>query len=166
MSKTKDKKHKKMPRWKRILRLRVWRFSKDWKLRERIGQANEWAKENPKKLFHWTVGILTLSLAITIFFTVLSFIADEQKEQKSLVGNEKGQIEDIQPMFNGLNQIENNRKQIKNEVKDMTNKGIEVKNELDSLCNLPYKTHEDSVRIYRDYRQLQVIVDYLKKGQK
>lgn len=154
---------KKLPRWKRVLRWRVWQVSRHWKLRERVAKANTWANDNPKKFFHWTVGILVGCFVLTVVFTVVSFMTDNSKQQKPLVGKD-GQIEDIQPMFDGLHRIEENRKQIKSGVKDMTDKGLEIKKELDSLVNLPVKSHEDSVRIYQDYSQLQNIVNFLKKG--
>ena len=82
---------------------------------------------------------------------------------KPLVG-QNGEIENIQPMFDGLHNIENNKKVIKSEVHDITDEGLEIKKELDSLVALPYKTHEDSVQMYRDYKRLESIVNFLKKG--
>ena len=42
----------------------------------------------------------------------------------------------------------------------------QIKNELDSLLGLEYKTHEDSVRIVSDYHRLQDIVNFLKTDKK
>ena len=163
MSKKNKSKKKKIRKWKRVLRWRVWNLSKHWKLRERIAKGNQWAKDNPKKFFHWTVGVLSFFLVLTIIFSIAAFLTDEQKKQKPLVG-ENGEIENIQPMFDGLHNSENNKKVIKSEVHDITDEGLEIKKELDSLVALPYKTHEDSVQMYRDYKRLESIVNFLKKG--
>lgn len=159
------KKKRKLPRWKRKLRYSCWRVSKSMHLRERIEKGNEWASKNPKKFFRITVGILLVSLILTIIFSVHSILVDNNRNQKPLVGS-NGQIENIQPMFDSLHHIEDNKKVIRSEVNNLTNTGLKIKNELDSLIELPVKTHEDSVLIYHDYKRLEDIVKFLKKGDK
>ena len=39
-----------------------------------------------------------------------------------------------------------------------------IHKELDSLLAIESKTHEDSIQIIQDYRQLQRIIIFLKKG--
>ena len=43
-------------------------------------------------------------------------------------------------------------------------KGVMIHKELDSLLAIESKTHEDSIQIIQDYRQLQRIIIFLKKG--
>ena len=67
-------------------------------------------------------------------------------------------------MMNGLRQIEETKKTTKLEFKQVTDKGVSIHRELDSLLAIKDKSHEDSIRIVQDYRQLQRIVNFLKKG--
>lgn len=73
-------------------------------------------------------------------------------------------IENIQPMMNGLRQIDERKKGEKIEIKQLTDRGITIHKELDSLLAIDVKSHSDSVRIIQDYRQLENIVKFLKKG--
>ena len=66
-------------------------------------------------------------------------------------------------MMNGLRQIEETKKNEKLELKQLTDKGVAIHKELDSLLAIRVKSHEDSIRIVQDYRQLQHIVNFLKK---
>ena len=66
--------------------------------------------------------------------------------------------------MNGLRQIEETKKTTKLEFKQVTDKGVSIHRELDSLLVIKDKSHEDSIRIVQDYRQLQRIVNFLKKG--
>jgi len=67
-------------------------------------------------------------------------------------------------MMNGLRQIDERKKSEKIELKQLTDKGVAIHKELDSLLAIDVKSHEDSVRIIQDYRQLENIVNFLKKG--
>ena len=51
------------------------------------------------------------------------------------------------------------------QVEEMARKGQMLKHELDSLVGLPYKTHDDSLKIVIKYKQLELIVNNLEKGQ-
>ena len=44
---------------------------------------------------------------------------------------------------------------------EMTNKGKQLKHELDSLVALPIKSHKDSLDIMVKYKQLEIVVKYL-----
>jgi hypothetical protein len=65
--------------------------------------------------------------------------------------------------MDGMRQIQNQKKVENYELKNLTERGLQIKDELDSLLALDYKSHEDSVRIVADYRQLEDIVNFLKK---
>ena len=72
-------------------------------------------------------------------------------------------IENIQPVINGLHQIQDRKKDTQQELKQLTDKGVMIHKELDSLLAIENKTHEDSIQIIQDYRHLQRIVNFLKK---
>ena len=48
---------------------------------------------------------------------------------------------------------------------ELTNKGQQLKHDLDSLVRLPVKSHKDSVDIMVKYRQLELVVKYLDNKQ-
>ena len=138
-----QKKKRNMPRYKRILRYQCWELSKGLRLRERIANANQWCSSHPRKF----MGIV---LGICIFFLLFSLVSlftsslganNESQQDENFISDK---IETIQPTLDG----------------------IQIKNELDSLLGLEYKTHEDSVRIVSDYHRLQDIVNFLKTDKK
>lgn len=154
-----------MPKYKRQLRYLCWQLSKGWNVGYKIEKCNQWASENRKTFFALVVGVLAFSFIttfITIFYdlTRKEVSADTQME----LSGKSFEIENIQPMMNGLRQIEETKKNEKFEIKALTDKGVQIHKELDSLLAIEDKTHEDSVRIIQDYRQLQNIVNFLKKG--
>lgn len=154
-----------MPRYKRLLRYFCWQLSKGWNVGNKIEKCNQWASENRKTFFALVVGFLTFafittSISILYDLTRKDASADNQME----LSGKKSAIENIQPMMNGLRQIEETKKNERFEIKNLTDKGVQIHKELDSLLAIEDKSHEDSVRIVQDYRQLQNIVNFLKKG--
>lgn len=161
---TKGKK-KELPRYKRQLRYACWQLSKGWKVRNKIEKCNQWASENRKTFFALVVGFLIFAFVTT----TISILYDLTRKPSSDItqmdlSGKNTPIENIQPMMNGLRQIEETKKSTKLEIKQMTDNGVLIHKELDSLLAIENKSHEDSVRIVQDYRQLQNIVNFLKKG--
>ena len=150
-----------MPRYKRQLRYLCRQASNGWKLRDRIDQGNQWALENRKTFFALVVGILGFAFVTTAISIVYDLTRDNIEVN---INKQENSIEDISPMMNGLRQIEETKKTTKLEFKQVTDKGVSIHRELDSLLAIKDKSHEDSVRIVQDYRQLQRIVNFLKKG--
>ena len=111
------------------------------------------------------VGVLAFSF-VTTFITILYDLTrkDVSADTQMELSGKSSEIENIQPMMNGLRQIEETKKNEKFEIKKLTDKGVQIHKELDSLLAIKDKSHEDSVRIVQDYRQLQNIVNFLKKG--
>jgi hypothetical protein len=68
-------------------------------------------------------------------------------------------------MFIGMQRIQNAKAYQVNQVEEMARKGQILKHELDSLVRMPRKTHDDSLQIVIKYKQLELIVNNLEKGQ-
>lgn len=73
-----------------------------------------------------------------------------------------GEIENVQPMFAGLQSIQNGKNIQVREVGQLVLRGQRLKGELDSLVRIPIKTHQDSALIIYKYKQLEMIVANLK----
>lgn len=168
--KKRSKGKEKMPRYKRIVRLWCWHLSKRGQLSERIGLANRWAARHPKKFFAISVGALTFFALTAVFSLVMTYVnrssssgqpAQQAQREDEILGDRKV-IRNIE----NLRQLDNTRDYIKSETKSLTDQGLAIKRELDSLMALPEKTQEDSLRIIHDYNNLEQIVDFLKNGQK
>jgi hypothetical protein len=159
----KTKKVKKMPRYKRHIRYACWQISKYRRVRNKVEKCNQWATDNRKTFFTLVVGTLVFA-SVATFISILYDLtkAGTVSEQEDFSGRTEN-IENIQPMMNGLRQIEETKKSEKLELKQLTDKGVAIHKELDSLLAIREKSHEDFVRIVQDYRQLQHIVNFLKK---
>jgi hypothetical protein len=160
---TKGKK-KKLPKYKRQIRYVCWKLSKGWNVKNKIEKSNQWASENRKTFFALVVGILSfafITTAISILYDMTRPSADDTQVDFS---GKTESIESIEPMMNGLRQIDERKKSEKIELKQLTDKGVTIHKELDSLLAIDVKSHEDSIRIIQDYRQLETIVNFLKKG--
>ena len=64
-----------------------------------------------------------------------------------------------------MQQIQNAKAYQVSQVEEMARKGQTLKHELDSLVRMPRKTHDDSLQIIIKYKQLELIVNNLEKGQ-
>lgn len=162
----KKKKKREMPRYKRILRYWCWNLSKGLRLRERIDYANRWAISNPRQFMKIIMGIGLFIFVITVLSLVVSFIQDSNETQEQSGTFISTAVQDMKPTMDGMRQIQNQKKVENYELKNLTERGLQIKDELDSLLALDYKSHEDSVRIVADYRQLEDIVNFLKKDKK
>lgn len=74
-------------------------------------------------------------------------------------------VEPVESLFQGMQQIQNAKAYQVAQLNEMARKGQVLKHELDSLVNLSSKTHEDSLMIVSKYKQLELIVNNLEKGQ-
>ena len=124
-----------------------------FKLKEKIDAANRWAACHPKRVVALTVGSLVLSLAVNLMLST-----SEPKEATPDFGN----IADLQPMFEGMRQIQTGKTMGQRIVVGFVDEGQRLRLELDSLVALPIKSHTDSVQIVAKYRRLEKIVDKLK----
>lgn len=173
MDKSKKKKKKKLPRYKRMIRLWCWRINKFLKLNNKVNALNEWAAANPKIFFGCSLGIMALvvitsfiSLGATYYYRdnhqqVQEQSQNSQKEQEEVLGTPE-----VFQNINHLRSIDATKKQINTDTRELVMKGKALSNEVDSLMSLPEKTHEDSVRIVQDYNAVQSIVEFLDKQDK
>ena len=131
----------------------VRKLSLQWKIRERIDAANAWAVKHPKRTAAITTGALVCSLCLGIVVSLYT-----PQPSKDIVG----EIENVQPMFAGLQSIQNGKNVQVREIGQLALRGQQLKWELDSLVHIPVKTHQDSTLIIYKYRQLEMIVTNLK----
>ena len=131
----------------------VRKFSRQWKIQERIDAANAWAVKHPKRMAAMTIGALVCSLGLGIVVSLYT-----PQPNRDIVG----EIENVQPMFAGLQSIQNGKNVQVREIGQLTLQGQRLKWELDSLVHIPVKTHQDSMLIVSKYRQLEMIVVNLK----
>ena len=103
-----------------------------------------------------TMSLLSLSLIVCI---VTTFLGDDKEDEPSFES-----IASVTPMFNGMRRIQENKNYQVSQVEQMTLRGKEIKQELDSLMRIPLKSHDDSVQIVIKYKQLEMIVRNLENG--
>lgn len=142
---TKAKKDEKMHRY--------WhRFLAYIRIKEKVARANKWAAANKKTTTVITISILMLSLIIGSWLT----LTNKGNEAEMLSG-----VTDVKPMFDGMHRIQHIKQMQVDQTTEMTEKGQQLKHELDSLVALPVKSHKDSVDIVVKYKQLELVVKYL-----
>jgi hypothetical protein len=100
-----------------------------------------------------TVGSLFLLLVLG---TAMTFLGGEEKEENILEG-----ITPVNPMFQGLQRIQDAKAYQMAWLDRMALDGQRLKRQLDSLIRIPDKTHDDSLQILIKHRQLEIIVDNL-----
>ena len=98
-----------------------------------------------------TVGCLLFSLILGAFLTLGK---ESDSSDNFLYG-----VEPVESIFQGMQQIQNAK------AYQISQRGQLLKHELDSLVQLPDKSHEDSMQIIIKYKQLELIVNNLEKGQ-
>lgn len=113
------------------------------RLEARIRYANIKATENPKK---WFLSLTAILAGFTVITLVLCFISDSESPAKTIQ-----EIPPVMSTFNGLQNVEVGKERTKEAVRNFYSESVKLANEIDSLSQLPNKTHEDSVKIYRNY---------------
>ena len=127
-----------------------------FKLSEKIAKANQWADKHKKRVSVITISMLMLSLIIGSWLTLTSTY------------NEADMLSDfteVKPAFDGIRRIQRLKSMQVDQTVELTNKGQQLKHDLDSLVRLPVKSHQDSVDIVVKYRQLELVVKYLDNKQ-
>ena len=127
-----------------------------FKLREKIDKANQWADKHKKRVSVITISMLMLSLIIGTWLTLTS----TYNESDMMTG-----LSDVKPAFDGIRRIQRLKSIQVDQTVELTNKGQQLKHDLDSLVRLPVKSHLDSVDIVVKYRQLELVVKYLDNKQ-
>ena len=145
--KTKESRHT------RMFRLFLWYLFKKTRCRERIEKANRWAELNKGRTAAMTVGTLFLLLIIG---SVMTLTGKDEPEMNIIDG-----IAEVNPMFQGLQQIQDAKAYQLSQVEKLTMRGQALKRELDSLIHVSVKSHDDSLQIIIKHRQLELIVNNL-----
>ena len=127
-----------------------------FKFKDKIAKANQWADKNKKRVSVITISMLMLSLIIGSWLTLTSTY------------NEADMLSDfteVKPAFDGIRRIQHLKSIQVDQTAELTNKGQQLKHDLDSLVRLPIKSHQDSVDIVVKYRQMELVVKYLDNKQ-
>ena len=127
-----------------------------FKIREKIDKANQWADKHKKRVSVITISMLMLSLIVGTWLTLTS----TYNESDMMSG-----LSDVKPAFDGIRRIQRLKSMQVDQTVELTNKGQQIKHDLDSLVRLPVKSHKDSVDIMVKYRQLELVVKYLDNKQ-
>lgn len=125
-----------------------------WRLTARIRLANAWASKHPKRVFAYVTGTLFLLL-------IGSILSDGRETEEPDVGTIAG----MGPMFNGFHTIQANKERHCTTLMELVTDGLSIREELDSLIAVPHKTHRDSIRIIKRYKQLEHIVKSLNNNE-
>ena len=88
----------------------------------------------------------------------MTFTGDDEPEMNVIDG-----IAEVNPMFQGLQRIQDAKAYQQSQVERLTMRGQALKQELDSLIRVPVKSHDDSLQIIIKHRQLELIVNNLEK---
>jgi hypothetical protein len=88
----------------------------------------------------------------------MTFTGDDEPEMNVIDG-----IAEVNPMFQGLQRIQDAKAYQLSQVERLTMRGQALKQELDSLIRVPVKSHDDSLQIIIKHRQLELIVNNLEK---
>ena len=127
-----------------------------FKLKDKIAKANQWADKHKKRVSVITISMLMLSLIIGTWLTLTS----TYNESDMMTG-----LSDVKPAFDGIRRIQRLKSMQVDQTLELTNRGQQLKHDLDSLVRLPVKSHKDSVDIMVKYRQLELVVEYLDNKQ-
>lgn len=127
-----------------------------WRLAARIRLANVWAVKHPKRTFTYVMGSLLFLLVSTVVWDGRN--TESQKPEVSIPWPGYGTV------FNGSYYNANNGEAPEYPV-GTGHRRASIREELDSLIAIPHKTHGDSLRIIKQYRQLESIVKSLNNNE-
>ena len=127
-----------------------------FKFKDKIAKANQWADKHKKRVSVITISMLMLSLIIGSWLTLTSTYNEADMLSDST---------EVKPAFDGIRRIQRLKSMQVDQTVELTNKGQQLKHNLDSLVRLPIKSHQDSVDIVVKYRQLELVVKYLDNKQ-
>lgn len=88
--------------------------------------------------------------------TAMTFFGSKEDEENIL-----SDITPVNPMFQGLQRIQDAKAYQTAWLDRMALDGQRLKRQLDSLIRIPDKSHDDSLQILIKHRQLEIIVDNL-----
>ena len=153
-------KNKQTPEYKekqrhRLRMARIWgyRIGKKYQIGDRINKANAWANAHRRK----AVGI-TLAVNFCIYLIGFAMCFADSKANNGITDP----IQDfaaVQPMFAQIHHIHDMKQVEKSSFVALTGRVVKLKHEVDSLMDMPGKTHQDSILALEKYDELKMIMN-------
>ena len=153
-------KNKQTPEYKekqrhRLRMARIWgyRMGKKYQIGDRINKANAWANAHRRK----AVGI-TLAVNFCIYLLGFAMCFADSKANNGITDP----IQDfaaVQPMFAQIHHIHDMKQVEKSSFVALTGRVVKLKHEVDSLMDMPGKTHQDSILALEKYDELKMIMN-------
>nr|MBQ4455795.1 hypothetical protein [Clostridia bacterium] len=126
----------------------------DNRIRERLEPLNKKATANPQRT---AVIMISLTILVSAMGMVMTTYIESRHNNMEAMG-----IQDITPVFNGFQKIQNNDKIVRKEVGGLVSRSQEIVHETDSLRALPHLTHRDSMKIIENYYEIKRISKLIK----
>ena len=153
-------KNKQTPEYKekqrhRLRMARIWgyRIGKKYQIGDRINKANAWANAHRRK----AVGI-TLAVNFCIYLIGVGMCFADSKANNG-IADPMQDFAAVQPMFAQIHHIHDMKQVEKSSFVALTGRVVKLKHEVDSLMDMPGKTHQDSILALEKYDELKMIMN-------
>ena len=153
-------KNKQTPEYKekqrhRLRMARIWgyRIGKKYQIGDRINKANAWANAHRRK----AVGI-TLAVNFCIYLIGFEMCFADSKANNGIT-DPMQDFAAVQPMFAQIHHIHDMKQVEKSSFVALTGRVVKLKHEVDSLMDMPEKTHQDSILALEKYDELKMIMN-------
>ena len=153
-------KNKQTPEYKekqrhRLRMARIWgyRMGKKYQIGDRINKANAWANAHR----HKAVGI-TLAVNFCIYLIGFAMCFADSKANNG-IADPMQDFAAVQPMFAQIHHIHDMKQVEKSSFVALTGRVVKLKHEVDSLMDMPGKTHQDSILALEKYDELKMIMN-------
>ena len=153
-------KNKQTPEYKekqrhRLRMARIWgyRIGKKYQIGDRINKANAWANAHRRK----AVGI-TLAVNFCIYLIGFGMCFADSKANNGIT-DPMQDFAAVQPMFAQIHHIHDMKQVEKSSFVALTGRVVKLKHEVDSLMDMPGKTHQDSILALEKYDELKTIMN-------
>lgn len=127
-----------------------------YRLAGRIRLANIWARTHPRRTFTYVTGSLFFLLASTVAIDSMT-LSDKREPDVSSIAQ-------LEPLFAGFRTIQANKSVHRFTLTELPREGQLLREKLDSLIEIPHKSHKDSIHIVQSYNRLESIVKSLKNN--
>ena len=153
-------KNKQTPEYKekqrhRLRMARIWgyRIGKKYQIGDRINKANAWANAHRRK----AAGI-ALAVNFCIYLIGFAMCFADSKANNGIT-DPMQDFAAVQPMFAQIHHIHDMKQVEKSSFVALTGRVVKLKHEVDSLMDMPGKTHQDSILALEKYDELKMIMN-------
>ena len=153
-------KNKQTPEYKekqrhRLRMARIWgyRIGKKYQIGDRINKANVWANAHRRKAVE-----ITLAVNFCIYLIGFGMCFADSKANKG-IADPMQDFAAVQPMFAQIHHIHDMKQVEKSSFVALTGRVVKLKHEVDSLMDMPGKTHQDSILALEKYDELKMIMN-------